>query len=139
MPDPVTENIEGVSPRAKAYQEQISALVNPQRPLPFGLAMAFLNPFTGKWVKPDECDEKDGALIEAKGPGFAKNLKFDLLLENYSNDFLRQARLQVQAAGPRAIRWYFAEQATADLAAYLFSAEGNLAKIQIRVIEAIVK
>ena len=139
-PDPIAERPNGASPRARAYQEQISALVNPQSPLPYGLAMAFFNPVTGKWVKPDDCDEKDGALIEAKGPGFARNLKYDFLQRSYENGFIKQARAQVQASGAREVRWYFAEQATAEIAARAFARQSDLAgRIKVRFIEAIVK
>ena len=65
---------------------QISALMNPQRPLPYGLAVAFFNPQTGRWVRVNECDEADGALIEAKGPGFADNLKYEPLRDSFEDD-----------------------------------------------------
>ncbi len=138
--EPTEEQDNGASPRARAYQEQISAMINPQRPLPYGLTMAFFNPVTGRWVKPDECDEANGDLIEAKGPGFAKNLKYDIIRKSYEKDFVGQARAQVEVAGTRAISWYFAEQETADFAAELFEDQGDLAgKIQISVREAIMK
>lgn len=140
-PEPQGEPDNKASDRAKAYQEQISALVNPQRPLPYGLAMAFFNPKGGKWVRADDCDELDGSLIEAKGPGFAKNLDNNFMRERYEDDFRTQAEAQVSASGDRDVRWYFAEQRTADFAADLFSrkARSSLAKIRVFHVEPIVK
>jgi hypothetical protein len=40
----------GASERAIKYQEQISALNNPQRPLPPGVAVSLSNPMTGARV-----------------------------------------------------------------------------------------
>ncbi|MGO9774247.1 MAG: hypothetical protein ACLPSW_32780, partial [Roseiarcus sp.] len=47
-PDPDRDVPHGASERAIAYQEQISRLNNPQRPLPAGMAVSLKNPLTGK-------------------------------------------------------------------------------------------
>jgi hypothetical protein len=74
-PDPGPDVAHGASDRSIAYQAQISALNNPQRPLAPGLAVSLINPVTGKRVVYDDCRESDGTMIEAKGPGFAKMLR----------------------------------------------------------------
>ncbi len=66
-PDPGPDVPHGASERAIAYQEQISALNNPQRPLPAGMAVSLENPLTGKNVAFDDCRESDGTMIEARG------------------------------------------------------------------------
>ena len=138
-PEPTPEVDNKPSDRAKAYQEQISALVNPHRPLPYGLAIAFFNPTTGKWVRADECDETDGAIIEAKGPGFAKNLSNTFMRGRYAEEFLYQATREVGASQGREIRWYFAEEETADFARDLFRSRSGLAGIQVLHVEVVVK
>ena len=80
-PDPSSDVPHGASERAKAYQEQISRLNNPQRPLPAGMAVSLENPLTGRNVVFDDCRESDGTMIEAKGPGYAK-----LLRDSYMSD-----------------------------------------------------
>jgi hypothetical protein len=62
-PDPSPDVPHGASERAKAYQEQISRLNNPQRPLPAGMAVSLENPLTGKNVAFDDCRDSDGTLI----------------------------------------------------------------------------
>lgn len=54
-PDPGPDAPHGASARAIAYQAQISALNNPDRPLPPGLAVSLINPKTGKRVVYDDC------------------------------------------------------------------------------------
>ena len=66
-PDHSRDVPHGASERAKAYQEQISRLNNPQRPLPAGMAVSLENPLTGRNVAFDDCRESDGTMIEAKG------------------------------------------------------------------------
>ena len=80
-PDHSRDVPHGASERAKAYQEQISRLNNPQRPLPAGMAVSLENPLTGRNVAFDDCRESDGTMIEAKGPGYAK-----LLRDSYMSD-----------------------------------------------------
>ena len=46
-PGPDQPGSERASPRAKAYQEQISAMIDPQRPLAYGLAMGLVIPARG--------------------------------------------------------------------------------------------
>jgi hypothetical protein len=72
---------------------------------------------------------KDGVLLEAKGPGFANkfldNLEPKIWFESGAKDLVEQARRQLRAAkGTGAsIRWYIAEQKTADAIQLLFKKE----------------
>ena len=135
-PEPSTEKNNDAKKRARLYQEQISALINPQRPLEYGLAMAFFNPVSGKWVNADECDEADGSVIEAKGPGYAGLLTFPEGRISIERDWRRQGVAQVQAAGPRRVRWYFAEDEAADYAKKLFSESLELRRIEVNTVRA---
>jgi hypothetical protein len=102
-PDPGPDTPHGASERAQRYQEQISALVNPRRPLPAGLAVRLTHPATGEPVVFDECRESDGTMIEAKGPGYAKMLESDFL-----SDRLREngsTRPRAKSAQARAVAW----------------------------------
>ncbi len=131
-PDPGPDVLHGASDRAIAYQAQISALNNPQRPLPPGLAVSLINPETGKPVVFDDCRESDGTMIEAKGPGYAEMLKdsffSDRILPPQWKD---QAERQLAASGGRDIEWFFAEPEAADLAREVFRDLPNLQRIKI--------
>ena len=134
-PDPSSDVPHGASERAKAYQEQISRLNNPQRPLPAGMAVSLENPLTGKNVAFDDRRESDGTMIEAKGPGYAK-----LLLDSYMSDEIlpdrwqRQAERQIAAAGSRDVEWFFAEPEAAAKAREWFADNRKLRNIKIFVI-----
>ncbi len=123
-PGPDQPGSEGASPRAKAYQEQISRMINPQRPLQFGLAMNLVNPSNGKIVHYDECDEQTGAMIEAKGPGFNGLLSFPSGEASVEEDFIKQGNRELAAAETRQVIWYFAEDQAADCARELFAENG---------------
>jgi hypothetical protein len=134
-PDPSPDVPHGASERAKAYQEQISRLNNPQRPLSRGDAVSLMNPLTGKRVVFDDCRESDGTMIEAKGPGYAK-----LLRDSYMSDevlperWQRQAERQISAAGSRDVAWFFAEPEPAAKAKEWFGDNKKLRNIKIFVI-----
>ncbi|MGH6863912.1 MAG: hypothetical protein ACRECN_06515, partial [Methylocella sp.] len=132
-PDPGLDAPHGASERAKAYQAQISALNNPQRPLQAGQAVSLTNPMNGKRVVYDDCRESDGTMIEAKGPGFAKMLESDFMYDRISARWIKQATRQVDACGGRAIEWYFAEAAAAEEAEDIFAFYRTL-KGRIRII-----
>ena len=98
-PDPDRDVPHGASERAIAYQEQISRLNNPQRPLPAGMAVSLENPLTGKNVAFDDCRESDGTMIEAKGPGYAGLVKSGFLAEKiWNEDWSLQADRQLAVA-----------------------------------------
>ena len=112
-PDPTPEDINGRKERALLYQEQIS-----------GLPRRFDVQLNG--VRFDGCDDSDGTMLEAKGPGYLKPLrkpaKYPWL--RMQDQMLRQASRQVAAAGDRAIEWHFAEEGVADYMRALFAERG---------------
>ena len=137
-PGPDQPGSEGASKRAQDYQEQISAMINPQRPLEYGLAMGLFNPATGKNVHYDECDERTGTMIDAKGPSYAGLLRSGPVSQKVVNGWLKQSLNQIQASGQRDVVWYFAEQGAADYARNLFAEyHDGRERIIIRVVPAV--
>ena len=130
-PDPDSDVPHGASERAMLYQEQISALNNPQRPLSRGEAVSLENPLTGKNVAFDDCRESDGTMIEAKGPGFAQQMKYPYFDASIVPGWEEQARTHVDAAGGREVAWYFAEPEAAEKARKLFENDPKLRKIKV--------
>ena len=139
-PGPDQPGSEYASIRAKAYQEQISRMVNPLAPLQYGLAVSLLNPLTGKIVHYDECDRRTGTMIEAKGPGFIGLLGFDQGRKNVREQWLDQSLRETQASGQRDVVWYFAEHGAADYARDLFAdSRRGRERIIIRVVPAVMR
>jgi hypothetical protein len=130
-PDPGPDVPHGASPRSVAYQAYISALNNPQRPLPPGLAVSLINPNTGRRVTYDDCREVDGTMIEAKAPGFSHMLGDSYLRGVLEGRWTQQATRQVDAAGWHTLDWYFAEESAALYASRLFKDHEGLQDIQI--------
>jgi hypothetical protein len=130
-PDPGPDVPHGASERAKAYQEQISALNNPGRPLKWDEAVSLMNPETGKPVAFDDCRDSDGTMIEAKGPGFADQMKYAYFDKGIVPDWKDQARTQVSAAGSRNVAWYFAEPEAAEKAREKFRDDPRLRRIKV--------
>ena len=132
-PDPGPDVPHGASPRSIAYQAHVSAVNNPQRPLPPGLAVSLIDLKTGKRVVFDDCRESDGVMIEAKGPGFARLLRYAYFSQEILPDRWRnQAARQVSAAGARKIEWFFAEPEAAQWAGKWFKENENLRRIRVR-------
>jgi hypothetical protein len=125
-PDPGPDVPHGALERAQRYQEQISTLNNPQRPLPAGLAVSLINPVTGLPVFFDDCRESDGTMIEAKGPGYANLLRNELVAPGIVKKWTDQATSQLQASGDRGLEWYFAEEDAADEARKVFDRNDRL-------------
>jgi hypothetical protein len=135
-PDPGPDDPHDASERAWAYQEQISRLNNPQRPLIRGEAVSLFNRSLKDWVAFDDCRESDGTMIEAKGPAFARLLRYKFGIANLKERWLRQANRQVGAAGSRDIEWYFAEPEAAEMAKEWFGGDARFNKIKIIVVPA---
>jgi hypothetical protein len=135
-PDPTPDVPHGASERAQAYQEQISALNNPRRPLPAEMAVSLENPLTGKNVAFDDCRESDGTMIEAKGPGFAQQMKYPYFDMGILPDWEKQARTQVAASAWRDVNWFFAEPEAAEKARKLFENDKKLQKIKVFYVPA---
>ena len=103
----VPESTAGWSPRAKAYQQQITGR-------PAGTAYEVAR------VKFDGIPE--GTLVEAKGPGYAtfvRNGQFQGWVKG-SKDMVDQARRQLTAANGAPITWHVAEQAAVTAIQNLF-------------------
>lgn len=131
-PDPSPDVPHGALDRAVAYQAQISALNNPQRPLPPGLAVSLINPDTGKLVAFDDCRESDGTMIEAKGPGYAEMMRSNPFFKDvFSTDWRKQAARQVAASGGRDVEWFFAKPEAAQLAQEVFFNSPRLGGIKV--------
>jgi hypothetical protein len=136
-PDPGPDVPHGASERAWAYQEQISRLNNPQRPLKRGEAVSLIHPSTQELVVFDDCRESDGAMIEAKGPGYAGLMQSDFLAEKiWREDWEPQAERQIAAAGSRDVEWFFAEPEAAKRAEKWFGADERFKKIKVIVVPA---
>jgi hypothetical protein len=73
-------------------------------------------------------------MVETKDR-YAFLLTFPAGLKNVFYEFLDQSKRQVDAAGNRAVRWYFSEQKTAEFAAEIFHyADEGREKIEIVVL-----
>ncbi len=104
---------------------------NPQRPLLRGEAVSLINPQTGDPVVFDDCRESDGTMIEAKGPGFAQQMKYAYFDTSIVPGWEEQARTQLSASGWRDVIWYFAEPEAAERARQKFWNDPKLRKIKI--------
>ncbi len=109
------------------YEDFVKRLMNPQAPTPRGFGVSLVNPTTGKPVVYDDCQRDTGAMIEAKGTGYAKMLSQpdDYPGIGVIRDWLNQSERQIQASQGRAVIWFFAEPAAADAARQQFSREGS--------------
>ncbi len=139
-PAPVKDNY-GAGPNsvARAYEDQVKERVNPAEPTPSGLAVALANPMdNGAIVKFDDCQHSTGMMVEAKGPtfkAFLERTKKSSFLPNVDGDLLKQATRQIQAAGPREVRWFFADKEVADHTDELFQRhDQGLERIEIEVL-----
>jgi hypothetical protein len=134
-PDPGPDIPHDASARAIAYQAQISALNNPNRPLPPGLAVSLINPKTGRRVVYDDCRESDDVMIEAKGPGYAKLLRYSYFAEEILPERWRnQAARQIDASGRRDLEWFFAEPEAQYFARKLFDETEGIGRIRTRFV-----
>lgn len=129
-PDPGPDVPHGASALSIAYQAYISFLNNPTRALPPGMAVSLPDPDSPRRVVYDDCRESDGAMIEAKGPSFARLLKSDYLKGVLAARWIKQGARQVRAATWRSNEWFFAEKEAADFAREVF-AKAGLGKIQV--------
>lgn len=112
-PDPSPENTNGRKERALRYQEQVT-----------GLPRAFDVQLNG--VRFDGCNDSDGTMLEAKGPGYQRALRKPTKFpwRKMQIDMLKQASRQVAAARGRPIEWHFAEDGVANYMRTLFAERG---------------
>ena len=113
------------------YQEYVGMVANPTLvpPVPATQAYRFFNPESGRDVRVDHCRLSDGALIEAKAL-YAWGLGWRD--ENMEEEFVKQARRQVEAAranGNRAVEWWFHEEEMERFARRIFDKNDDLKNI----------
>jgi hypothetical protein len=121
-PAPTPDTPHGSSERALAYEDMVKKHFNPDNPTPRGLAVNMPNPEGGKPVHYDDCEHATGALIEAKGPGYAYKLAYGgERATGILDQWTGQSRRQVLASQGRPVYWVFAEAAAAEEAQKLFS------------------
>jgi hypothetical protein len=106
--------------KGKDYEDYVKSIVNPENPTPRYWGFQLPNPgTTGDPVYYDDCEHSTGTMIEAKDK-YAWSLTFPQGMQSVAYEFLDESKRQVDAAGTRAVRWYFSEEETADFAKGLF-------------------
>jgi hypothetical protein len=137
-PLPVPDKFgQGPGSVGRAYEDLVKLTVNPEAPTPSGMGIALANPSAGgKDVVFDDCEHSTGTMIEAKGPTYTDILikaEKSNFLTNILTGLLDQSLRQVQAAGARPLRWYFADTRAADDARLLF-ARRDVGREKIQVV-----
>jgi len=105
-----------------AYEMHVRNIINPGNPTPPGLAYYLPNPEdSGNMVSFDECQHATGSFLAEAKDKYAGLLRFESGMQSVAEQFLDQAKRQVDAAaGNYEVRWYFSEKDTADFAQGLF-------------------
>jgi hypothetical protein len=99
----------------REYEDFMKQRLNPGNPTPSGMGYYFLDPTTGKNVEIDDCQQQTGALVEYKGPGYARHFKKDDFIANImETGIMKQSQAQLAARGRRPLIWFFAEKSVAD-------------------------
>lgn len=121
--------------RGRDYEDYVKKEVNPDNPTPRGLGYQLANPENGQPVFYDDCQQKTGIMVEAKGPGYSGILAFKQGEDSLTDEWVAQSGRQIAAAGGRPIRWYFAEPEAAAFATEIFKgAKGGRENIKIEVL-----
>jgi hypothetical protein len=127
---PLPEPDKRTNDKGLAYEAFMRPLVNPGMPTPLGFGYYLMNLSTGKPVEFDDCQQKTGDMVDYKHKYWM--LLSDLNTQRFTISKLwRQAESQVQAAGDRRIRWYFAEGNAADYVRHLFNGDDIRGRIEI--------
>jgi hypothetical protein len=103
------------------YQQYISSIVNPEHPMPLGLAPYYINPVTGKAVALDDCYQTDGTPVDAKGPGIARMVQNVKMAGFLTVSYRKQADRQIGAIPGRQIDWYVDEPGATEFFKKTFS------------------
>jgi hypothetical protein len=123
--------------KGRAYEDFVKRFVNPPPyTTPTGIGFQLANPeLGGKPVYYDDCQHATGMMVEAKGPGCAKLLTYQWGKDSLAEQWLDQSARQLDAAGSRQLRWYFAEPEAAEFARKLFEeAKDGRGRIEIVVL-----
>lgn len=136
-PAPVPDIPHGAKDRARDYEDDVHARVNPIAPIPRGFAVMIMSPVTGKPVHFDDCfryagdlvdgDMQRGDMADAKGPRYEALLSAGgKLAESVMRKLETQAKnqLEVTRALGLGLKWYFAEKDAADYVRRWFEEEG---------------
>jgi hypothetical protein len=121
--------------KGKDYEDYVKSIVNPENPTPryWGFQLPNVGP-TGGLVHFEDCEHSTGTMIETKDE-YSGLLTFEQGIQSVVDEFLDQSKRQVDAAGTRAVRWYFSEQETADFTRELFDGiKGGRETIKIIVL-----
>ncbi|NOK22879.1 SitA5 family polymorphic toxin [Corallococcus carmarthensis] len=114
---------ESMSDRARDYQAQVTGA-------PKGSAYRLQDGDTV--VDYDGYDPVDDALLEAKGPGYAKFIKDNMTVKQFYQGFIKtiaQATRQLDMAHGRHVRWIVAEKRFADLLRATFEDQNILIEV----------
>lgn len=123
-PAPTPDTPHYASERAKDYEDDVHARVNPLAPIPRGFGVKVLDPATGEYVFLDDCfryagdlvdgDMKPGDLVDAKG--LRKDYLYSKGWSRAMDEDVKQAKKELRAAKARGVglKWYYAEQGAAD-------------------------
>jgi hypothetical protein len=109
--------------RGRDYADYVKRVVNPPPDIPTPRYWGYQlpNPYdVGKLVYYDDCQRATGMMVEAKGPGYAGHLRYEILKDSVSQEWLAESGRQVDASQGRPIRWYFAELGVALFAGDIF-------------------
>lgn len=109
--------------RGRDYADYVKRVVNPPPDIPTPRYWGYQlpNPYDfGKLVYYDDCQHATGMMVEAKGPGYAGHLRYEILKDSVSQEWLAESGRQVDASQGRPIRWYFAELGVALFAGDIF-------------------
>jgi hypothetical protein len=114
--------------RGRDYADYVKRVVNPPPDIPtpryFGSQLP--NPYDfGKLVYYDDCQHSTGTMVEAKGPGYAEMLEYEILKNSLTQEWLAESGRQVDSSHGRPIRWYFADIRAALFAQGIFVATGK--------------
>ena len=114
------------------FEDYAKALFNPGNPTPHGMAYAFFNPLTKKWVKIDDCQQKSGHLLEYKGPNYGIHLRLkDYVWFQMKKKMIEQALNQANARGDRPLTWYFADRDVARTMKAIFKKNDTLKYVDV--------
>jgi hypothetical protein len=95
------------SEKGKDYEDFVKRIVNPENPTPRYWGFQLPNPGpTGGVVHYDDCRHSTGTMVETKDK-YDGLLKFAQGLQSVFYEFLDQSKRQIDAAGNRAVQWYF--------------------------------